>query len=64
MPTKHGLDEWDRKMEYLRLLLKNYNKAIGFISGLTAPCEKHAPTINDILEADKKIKEGLNGTEI
>jgi hypothetical protein len=61
MPTKGGLDEFNRKMEALRLLLSNYNKAIEFISVLTAPCERYAPTINDILESDKKIKEGLNG---
>lgn len=59
MPTKGGLDEWNRKMEALSLLLKNYNKAIGFISGLTAPCERFAPTINEILETDKRVREGL-----
>lgn len=60
MSTKGGLDEFNRKMEWLRCLLKNYSQAIEFISGLTAPCERYAPTISDILETHKKIKEGLN----
>jgi hypothetical protein len=59
MPTKGGLDEFNRKMEYLRLLLKNYNKAIVFIASLTAPCEKYTPIINEILETDKRVREGL-----
>ena len=59
MPTKGGLDEWNRKMEALRLLFKNYGKAIEFISSLTAPCEKHTPIINEILETDKRVREGL-----
>jgi hypothetical protein len=60
MPTK-GLDEFQRYMDGLTELCQNYNKAIRFIRGLSAPCERFAPTINDILESDKKIKEGLNG---
>ena len=59
MPTKGGLDEFDHKMEYLRLLLQNYAKAIKFISSLTAPCERFAPTINEILETDKRVREEL-----
>ena len=63
MPTKDGLDEFNRKMESLELLISNYNKSIEFISSLTAPCERFAPTINEILETDRKIREGLNGID-
>jgi hypothetical protein len=57
MPAKGGFDEFDRKMEWLRCLFSNYNKAIEFISGLTAPYERYAPTIAEILETDKKVRE-------
>lgn len=58
MPNK-GLDEFQRYMDGLTELCRNYNKAIGFIRGLSAPCERFAPTINEILETDKKVREGL-----
>lgn len=59
MPTK-GLDEFQKYMDALTELCQNYNKAIGFIRGLSAPCEKLTPTINEILAKDKEIREVLH----
>jgi hypothetical protein len=59
MPTAKGLDEYQKFMDALGELFSNYNKSIRFISGLTAPCEKYTPIINEILETDKKVREGL-----
>lgn len=59
MPTAKGLDEFQKYADILEELVKNYNKSIRFISGLTAPCEKYTPIINEILAKDKEIREEI-----
>lgn len=57
MPT-NGLDEFDHKIEALKLLVKNYNRAISVIKGNAN--ENDFENYKKVLEDDKKIREGLN----
>jgi hypothetical protein len=58
MPTKGGLDEFNRKMEWLRALIANYDRAIKVIKGEKS--EDDFELYKLVLEEDKKIWEGLN----
>ena len=58
MPAKGGFDEFDRKMEWLRALIANYDRAIKVIKGEKS--EDDFELYKLVLEEDKKIWEGLN----
>lgn len=58
MPTNSGgLDEWNTKMEALRLLIQNYDRAITVLKGESS--EEDFELYKQILADDKKIREVL-----